>query len=267
MPKNEVIAKKFITPEGSSYILFPAGYTGDFLKDLFYFKNILLEKQTLRVLFDKDTFGQNILSALEQLSLDLNLTVNTQDYKTNFFKINPARINIFSKGPQSWDNYSSAFDFHLIKAGELENLVILKDFMLSSFASQVVVENDRKVLVPIEVKQQKVINGFELSISDKKIKNYLIFDTDKIPVAAFSLVYLENEIQLQSVAGRSSFKTSTTVGKLSLVMSVVYKIITSLEQVKNLTFTSSKPKVVQLYLNLGCTKSADRGGFVVSCHT
>jgi hypothetical protein len=267
MPVKEFLAEKFITPEGSSYILFPNGYKGEFLNDITYFKNILLEKQKLRILFDDDDFHNSILNSLEALSLDLNTGVASKDYQTNFFKTSTEQIIDFNNGDQSWDKYKNEFSFNLIQKEGLEGISILKDFMLCSFGSDLILQDGQKVLIPISQKQSKIIKGLEVSFLDKKVESYVITDHNKIPVVCFSLVNLENEIQLQSVAGRSNFKTQTKPEKIPLVMSAVYNIICQLDTPKPLTFTSSKAKVVDMYLKLGCKKSSNRKGFAVWCHT
>lgn len=267
MQKSKDSAEKFITPEGSNYILFARGYSGDFLKDLYYSKDLLLQKQSLRVLYDDEDFANPILEALERLSLDSDLAISAKDYNTNFFGIDFAEIINFTGNVKPWIDYSREFESNLVKIDDKKNLDILKNFMQASFASTLAQKEGRNVLVPLQEKQAKIENGMELSFLDPKIKSYIILDSFKTPVASFSLVLLQNEVQLQSVAGRSSFKSSVATAKLPLIMSAVFNLVSQIEPALPITFTSSKPKVAQLYINLGCKTIDGRKGFVVNCHT
>lgn len=208
-----------------------------------------LKKQDLKSFFT-DFFNKN------------NLDLKIQDYQTNFFSLKKSQAQtILDKLSLS----EKTGELEIIKVETELDLAIYQNFQLNSFGVRF-----NPVSKKIEVdktKQDKILTSFLTVSQQPNLELFLVKNSENQFLGGFSLVCLDKEIQLHSVAGLAKNIKLQQKSKLSGLVRASLEIFLNSNKYQKqdeITFTSSKTKIAEKYKDLGFQTDPKRFGFLIS---
>ena len=253
---------------GSIFLTLPSNLDLQELSNLIdYNKDILLKQlNKLKVIFDNydlDSMQLLFVSYFEKAEITL--------YNSNFFKLTKSEIDkLILKSPQlDWDNYSSEFK---IKPYSLDQKEILLNILINSFAVNFSRNIEGKsVITPNLNKQRYILDNFEKHCSNEDLQTFLVYAKSGEVVGTFGLNIIGGEVQLSAVAGRFvdfgnyiGYKGARKLPLISAAFVQIFKTHFTFIDCNKLTFSNSKPSVIEFYSNLGFENNLERKGFILS---
>lgn len=252
--------KFFLVPDCSLYSFFseiPDKNDLDKLSKLILksFKNFSPIKKIRLFLTSDNIFNQDLNKFLESKP-----QIKVNNWNTNFFTTHYHDIlSIYNQNNSYYDKY---FEIIKINNSTGANYQILKDFILTSFG------RDYSSNPPVlKLEKISLVDRFlPLVVSEENLSIFLIKDKDGEYIASFSIYKNKDQLQLHSVSGFKSSPTLNKSKKLPIISWAVCKVFFEMAKENNLSqliFTSSKPKLVENYLNLGFKISSAQIGKII----
>jgi hypothetical protein len=227
-------------------------------------KAIITQPNKLKVIFDNYNLD-TIESEFENHFLNCKIT----PYNSNFFKLTKSEVKaLLVKSTQlDWQIYKSEFE---IKPYSTDQKEFLLNILLNSFAVNFGRDiNGKSVITINETKQKYILENFEKHSNNLDLHTFIIYSKIGEVVGTFGLTVVGQEAQLSSVAGRfvdsSEYKGYKGAKKLPLISAAFVEIFANHEifvDIETLTFSNSKPSVIQFYSDLGFDNNIDRKGFI-----
>jgi hypothetical protein len=245
---------------GSNFLTIPNELKRDSILELFT-ELKLAKYNKIKIIFDNydPEFISNLISNFANNS---NLSISISQYNSNFFVFN-------REESITWlDNYSIAsLVVEHIKLSDFENIEIVKNLLVNSFAIKITKDNESKTVFEDDIlRSDSILGKFEKSFSQDGLNTFLVKSEQGDIVGCYSLIKIGNEVQLSGVAGRTSLKNSYKGKKLiMLCQSMIHSFLNSedFSDVKYLTLSNSKKPVAQMYSELNIPKNNNRKGLLV----
>lgn len=191
-------------------------------------------------------------------------------YNSNFFKLTKDEVRaLLSKSPQlDWNNYQDEFE---IKPYTLDQKDILINILLNSFSVNFTRDDEGKsVTTNNEIKRKYILKNFEKHSNNLDLYTFIIYSKLGEVVGTFGLTMVGGELQLSAVAGRfvdfNHYKGYKGSKKLPLISAAFVEIFANqkiFKDIEALTFSNSKPSVIQFYSDLGFENNLERKGFII----
>jgi hypothetical protein len=190
-------------------------------------------------------------------------------YNSIFFKLTKDEVKgLLVKSSQlNWSNYQDEFEIKPYSPGQKD---ILINILLNSFAVNFGRNAEGKsIITNNETKQKYILENFDKHSSNPDLHTFIIYSRSGEVVGTFGLTVVGQEIQLSAVAGRfvdtQGAKGYKGAKKLPLISAAFVEVFVNHEgfvDIDTLTFSNSKPSVIQFYSDLGFDNNAERKGFI-----
>ncbi len=278
---------KFFRAPDSSFYIFIKDFLVESLKsELTEILPTLKSEQKIRVIFDQNSLinkskndsksiNKDELESFLKAFLSKNsISKQVLDYKTNFYQVSKQEANLIQK----WNlEYKDDFKYFLVEnKNELE---VFKNFQINSFASYI--ENNSTSKTHFQANQNLASSSglHKNSKKENEIKKYFLDtvnqgNTDLFLVKSlkdefvgcFSLILIDDEIQLHSVAGLAKDVKTYQGSKLTILVAACLDIFLNSQKYKKykfLSFSSSKSKIAEKYQKIGFKNNLDRSGLIL----
>jgi hypothetical protein len=252
---------------GSIFLTLPSGLDLQNLSALISENKALITTQPnkLKVIFDNYDLD-TVQSEFENRFQGAKIT----PYNSNFFKLTKDQVKaLFFKSPQlDWTGYQGEF---IIKPYSRDQKEILINILLNSFAVNFTRDEEGKsVITTNETKSKYILENFEKHSSNPNLHTFIVYSKAAEVVGTFGLTVVGGEVQLSAVAGRfvdfEKYVGYKGAKKLPLISAAFVEVFTNHEDfvdIKALTFSNSKPSVIQFYNDLRFDNNLERKGFII----
>lgn len=221
----------------------------------------LANYKKIKVIFD-DYDPEFISNLLSNFANENDVQVSISPYNSNFFVFN-------REESKTWlaNNSSAGLAVEHIKLSGFENIEIIKNLLVNSFAIKITKDDESKTVFEDDIlRSESILSEFEKSFSQEGLKTFLVKSEQGEIVGCYSLIKIGNEVQLSGVAGRTSLENSYKGKKLVILcQAMISSFLThkDFNDVKYLTLSNSKKPVAQMYSDLNIPKNIIRKGLLV----
>ena len=264
---NHTFYQPFCDLAGSVFLTLPSGLD---LQQLFALMSenkqlIACQPNKIKTIFDNYDLNQ-VQSEFANCFTGSKIT----PYNSNFFKLDKNEIeDLLAQSPElNWSNYQNEF---VIKPYSLDQKDVLINILVSSFAVNFDRDSVGKSIVTTNnLKRKYILENFDKHSSNPNLYTFVIYTKTGEVVGTFGLTIVGSEVQLSAVAGRfvetENRKSYKRTKKLPIISAAFVEIFANRENFKNiqcLTFSNSKPSVIQFYQELGFYNNTARKGFIL----
>jgi hypothetical protein len=252
---------------GSIFLTLPSGLDLQNLSGLISDNQDLITNQPnkIKVIFDNYDLDM-VQSEFENRFQGSKIT----PYNSNFFKLTKDEVKaLLVKSPQlDWSNYQEEFE---IKPYSLDQKNVLINILLNSFAVNFSRDSEGKSVISVnEIKSKYILENFEKHSGNPNLHTFIVYSKAGEVVGTFGLKVVGNEVQLSAVAGRfvdfEKYVDYKGAKKLPLISAAFVEVFANdqvFADIKTLTFSNSKPSVIQFYNDLGFDNNLSRKGFIL----
>jgi hypothetical protein len=245
---------------GSQFLTIPAGLDALTILNLISeYKSTFQNK--VKVIFDNydPIFISNLFA---DFAKDSNFNIEVNPYNSNFF--------VFDKNQSKiWLDYNplQGFVTEEILYDDMQNIEIIKNLLVNSFAVKMTKDADSKTVVENDsIRSRAILDKFDISYNQQVLKTFLVKSESDEIVGCYSMIKVGNEVQLSSVAGRANMPNSFKGKKLVvLCQAMISSFLAEPEfsDTEYLTLSNSKKPVAQMYSDLNILKNNSRKGLLV----
>jgi len=258
------LSHHFVLPDGSNYYEI-------FLPEFFQLSS---SSHLIDVISQSPVSTIRLVSSSPEILSEISLVLSTHHFlvtpwETTFFSVSPAEINQLVASQPVFNTVSFLELFNCIPVSSSSDTLAesLLHFMLGSFASRFQKnELGQNEIIAIPEKESKINNQFNTSLQQPNQTSFLISNKQTgNHIGSFTVTKIseKNEIQLHSVAGFSSLVAEKTPNKLGVILAAVLYQVQLINPQAILTFSCSKPPVLEKYLSFNLPIHSNRFGLKI----